>query len=296
MQIIKGETSIQYNKNRLTIENIHGLRLLGVCETKSGLHETKKVTYPGKDKIKGISGGNFKLFLKDFKDITCTMGIGDSLLDLIIFIDDKKSLEELLSYLKTVIEVKDKILGPLNRFYKTNTILIISREGQPGNCTKKKLKNCIEESLLTMLKDNNITILDQLKEKGIGLDELTEAGVKLCVGVEINKKLKEKVKRQLIKSLSDINVISLILAAIRAEEDFQYHRIKDVDIDDDPAHLYADEILGMAVANQIAGTKAIFNFKRYDEEKPGIIGRLGPMVDDVIAGLIAGSMSKIFEE
>ncbi|MDI9623581.1 MAG: phosphatidylglycerophosphatase A [Methanothermobacter sp.] len=295
MQIIKGETSIQYNKNNLTIKNSQGLKTLGVCETKSGFHETKKVTYPIKDKI-GISTDNFELLLRDFEDMTCSIGIGNSLLDLIIFIDDNKSLEELLSYLKIVIETKDKILGPLTRFYKSKTILIISREGPPRNCNTKKLKNCIKTSLLETLKNNNISIFDQLKEKGINLDDLAEAGLKLCVGVEIDDKLKEKLKRRLIKSLSDINVISLILAAIRAEEDFQHHRIKDVNIDDDPAHLYADEVLGMAVANQIAGTKAIFNFKRYDEEKPGIIGRLGPMTDDVIAGLIAGSMSKIFEE
>ncbi|MBC7101188.1 phosphatidylglycerophosphatase A [Methanothermobacter tenebrarum] len=294
MQIVKGETSIQYNKNKLTIKNSHGLKTLEVCETKSGFHETKKITYPSNDM--GASADNFKLLLKDFENITCSIGIGNSLLDLIIFIDDNKSLEELLSYLKIVVETKDKILGPLTRFYKSKTILIISREGQPGNCNTKKLKNCIKTSLLETLKDNNISILDQLREKGILLDELVEAGLKLCIGVEIDNKLKEKLKRQLIKSLSDINVISLILAAIRAEEDLQYHRIKNVNIDDDPAHLYADEVLGMAVANQIAGTKAIFNFKRYDEEKPGIISRLGPMTDDVIAGLIAGSMSKIFEE
>jgi alpha-ribazole phosphatase CobZ len=67
-------------------------------------------------------------------------------------------------------------------------------------------------------------------------------------------------------------------------------------VDDDPSYLYADEVLGMAIANQIAGTKAIFNFKRYDEVKPGIIGDLGPILDDVFAGLVAGCMSKIFEE
>ncbi len=48
--------------------------------------------------------------------------------------------------------------------------------------------------------------------------------------------------------------------------------------------------------HQIAGTKAIFNFKRYDEEKPGVIGKLGPVLDDVFAGLVADCMSKIFEE
>jgi phosphatidylglycerophosphatase A len=55
-------------------------------------------------------------------------------------------------------------------------------------------------------------------------------------------------------------------------------------------------VLGLAISNQIAGTKATFNFKRYDEAKPGIIYGLPPMLDDAFAGLIAGCVSKIFEE
>ena len=96
--------------------------------------------------------------------------------------------------------------------------------------------------------------------------------------------------------MEDINVVVLIVAGIRVEDDLRNHRIQGVDVDDDPAYLYSDEVLGMAIANQIAGTKAIFNFKRYDEAKPGVIGTLGPMLDDVFAGLVAGCMSKLFEE
>lgn len=32
------------------------------------------------------------------------------------------------------------------------------------------------------------------------------------------------------------------------------------------------------------------------KKKPGILSKLGPMVDDIFAGLIAGCMSKMFEE
>jgi len=295
----KGETIIKYDENKLTIENSHGLRILGVCGTKSVLEEANKVVY-SREGERGdgiVSVSDFKqLIIKEHEDITCSIGVGDSLIDLIIFIDDKTNPEKLLSYFKSAIEVKDEILGPLTRFYKSNIILIIGKKGQGRNLKKQKIKKHIKKSLIETLKTNNISILDQLKEKGINLDELAKAGIKLCVGVKVDDKLRKKLKKQLIKSLSDINVITLILAAIRAEEDLQHHRIKNVNIDDDPAHLYSDEVLGMAVANQIAGTKAIFNFKRYDEEKPGIISRLGPMTDDVIAGLIAGTMSKIFEE
>ena len=101
---------------------------------------------------------------------------------------------------------------------------------------------------------------------------------------------------QILKSLEDLIVVSFIVAGIRLEEDYEKHRIRNVNVDDDPAYLYSDEVMGMSIANQIAGTKAIFNFKRYDEAKPGIISTLGPVLDDVFAGLIAGCMSKIFEE
>ncbi|MBR3139924.1 MAG: phosphatidylglycerophosphatase A [Methanobrevibacter sp.] len=120
--------------------------------------------------------------------------------------------------------------------------------------------------------------------------------MELVEGVEVTDELKQKMEAQILKSLTDINVIALLVAAMRTEQDLTGNRIREVDISDDPAYLYTDEVLGLAISNQIAGTKATFNFKRYDEAKPGIIYGLPPMLDDIFAGLIAGCMSKIFEE
>jgi alpha-ribazole phosphatase CobZ len=157
---------------------------------------------------------------------------------------------------------------------------------------------CVEKATSSALKDLGYppTITQILSASGVEIDELVVAGAELLVGVDDSPELRAKIKAQLEKALQDINVISLVLAGIRVEDDYQHHRVRNVEVDDDPAYLYADEVLGMAIANQIAGTKAIFNFKRYDEKKPGIISKLGPMLDDVCAGLVAGSMSKIFEE
>lgn len=145
-------------------------------------------------------------------------------------------------------------------------------------------------------KDMKLSIYDFMAEVGVEVPQLVEAGMELLAGVERTKELEMALETQIKKSMEDINVVVLIVAGIRVEEDLQNHRIKGINVDDDPAYLYSDEVLGMAIANQIAGTKAIFNFKRYDEEKPGIIGTLGPMLDDVFAGLVAGCMSKVFEE
>lgn len=162
----------------------------------------------------------------------------------------------------------------------------------------ESIKHIMVENSKKAFNESNFSkgILDFIYESGVTLEDLVNAGMELCVGVEISPELKEALGKQILKSLADINVIALIMAGIRVEEDFKHHRLREVNVDDDPAYLYSDEVLGMAIANQIAGTKAIFNFKRYDELKPGILSTLGPMLDDVFAGLVAGCMSKIFEE
>ena len=168
----------------------------------------------------------------------------------------------------------------------------------------------IEKELVTLMikscnrgfKEINLSfgILDYILSEGITIKSLVDAGMELCVDIEESeakiKEIRGKLKEELLHSLENLNVISLLMAAIRCDDDFRSNRLREVDVSDDPAYLYSDEVLGMAIANQIAGTKAIFNFKRYDEEKPGIISELGPMVDDIFAGLVAGCMSKIFED
>ncbi|MCQ2972120.1 MAG: phosphatidylglycerophosphatase A [archaeon] len=160
----------------------------------------------------------------------------------------------------------------------------------------------IEEAVIISCEDAleklglSFGILDYLVSEGILIGDLVEAGLELVEGVEITDELKDKLEKQIFKALTDINVIVLLMAAIRTEDDLSKGRIREIDVSDDPSYLYTDEVLGMAIANQIAGSKAIFNFNRYDNLKPGILYGLRPMVDDIFGGLIAGCMSKIFEE
>ncbi len=75
-----------------------------------------------------------------------------------------------------------------------------------------------------------------------------------------------------------------------------YTKRKDSEIADDPVFLLSDEIIGMAIAECIGGTYARFEFTRYDQKKPGILSKLGPFLDDAIAGLIAGCTSRLYSE
>jgi phosphatidylglycerophosphatase A len=52
--------------------------------------------------------------------------------------------------------------------------------------------------------------------------------------------------------------------------------------------------LGIAIACYIAGAKGIFEFVRFDQAKPGILKKLGPISNDAIGGLIAGVSSNMY--
>ncbi len=196
---------------------------------------------------------------------------------------------------------KDKLSNSLGNYY--NTIFVACK----GKSDVKlpfdislfyEVKEIVDEALRKSLDLLGYPhdIIKYMEDMGITIDAMEDAAMELVVGVDEDEEvIRKKFRKQLLHALEDINVISYLVAGLRLEEDFQHHRIRGVNVDDDPAYLYMDEIMGMAIANQISGTKALFNFRIYDTRKPGILGILGPSADDIIGGLIAGCMSKIFE-
>jgi alpha-ribazole phosphatase CobZ len=139
-------------------------------------------------------------------------------------------------------------------------------------------------------------IEQRLLNRGISLDDIVTAAMELYVshGMPENQAATE-VKRKIVKYLDDPNVSSLLLGAILLEDELFCNR-KDSEIADDPVFLLSDEIIGMAIAECIGGTYARFEFTRYDQKKPGILSKLGPFLDDAIAGLIAGCTSRLYSD
>lgn len=135
-------------------------------------------------------------------------------------------------------------------------------------------------------------ILDYLVAEGILIADLVEAGLELVD--DVTEELKSKMELQILSSLADVNVIGLLVSALRTEQDMAGGRIREFDESD--GYFCDGEVLGLAVANQIAGTRAALNFKKYHDAKPGIIYGLPPVLDDAFAGLIAGCVTRIFEE
>ena len=138
-------------------------------------------------------------------------------------------------------------------------------------------------------------IAERLEKRGIDLPSMVEAAMALYVSHGIPPEgARGILAGKFAKAMQDPNVSSLLLAAVLLEEELCTG--KPGTIGGDPVFLLSDEILGMAIAEYIGGTCARFEFTRYDQKKPGILSRLGPFLDDAVAGLIAGCTSRLYSE
>jgi alpha-ribazole phosphatase CobZ len=143
-------------------------------------------------------------------------------------------------------------------------------------------------------------IRDVLNSIGIVEDEIVSAAMELYFphpGVETREKAENKFRREMNLALSDPNLALLIYAGVLLESEGVrglLPNLKPSDYENDLTCLIADEVLGLAIAKYVGGYKGLFDYVRYDKAKPGILGRLGPFMDDVIAGLIGGVSANMY--
>jgi len=142
-------------------------------------------------------------------------------------------------------------------------------------------------------------LLEYLEQKGITLNDLVDTALELFVphpGVETAEKAAKVLREEFLEALADVNVSTLEVAAFRAQEDAEKGLIPGLTRERFMGRpgLVADEVLGLAIADYIAGARGIFDFTRYDQAKPGILKRLGPLTNDAIGGLVAGVSSNMY--
>ncbi|MFQ6073107.1 MAG: phosphatidylglycerophosphatase A, partial [Methanosarcinales archaeon] len=234
-------------------------------------------------------------------------------INLILLIDSDLTDSALCNAIITATEAKTLALQELDIRSSTDSIVVAcTGEGKTikhsGSAEEKEVvymirrtvKHSVKEVILPRLGSiAAISIFERLKERGITIEDLIDAESELYIpNPKLNKAdFLEIFRKELLKTVQDINVSSLILAGLRLEEDGNKGLIPNLtatEFQSDPIHLVADEILGMEIANYIAGTNGVFEFRRVDRIKPKIIGKVGPFMDDLLAGLIAGVSSKIF--
>lgn len=257
-------------------------------------------------------------FTEHLKVANSPKGFTDARINIshVLYLDMKLSPGDLLKVFKMVSVDKAKALANMSlpvhiqNILNTNDFLaVLSNVPQSDSNTldinnaeyddidindlRTRIEDAVEISIEDAFEQLDLTfgILDYFVSEGIQIGNLVESGMELAGDVADD--FNDKMKAQIFKSLADVNVVALLDAAMRMEQDLTHRRVREID---NSSHLYSGELLGIAISNQIAGTKGIFNFNKYHEAKPGIIYGLPPILDDIFAGLIAGCVSKIFEE
>ncbi len=150
-----------------------------------------------------------------------------------------------------------------------------------------------------MSSDNSPPLLKFLEKNGITLKDLIDTALEFYVphpGVETKEKAEEFLREEFLDILSDVNISTLEIMCFRAQEDAEAGLIPGLTQERFRGRpgLVADELMGLAIANYIAGVKGIFEFTRFDQAKPGILKKLGAITNDGIGGLVAGVSSNMY--
>lgn len=147
---------------------------------------------------------------------------------------------------------------------------------------------------------DTIGIMKVLEEAGLPEETLVFAAMELYVphpGVETREIAETVFKRELRHALTDPNLCILIYSGLLLEKAGEKGELPGMNKDTfnkDLTFLIVDEVIGMSIAKYISGDKGIFEYVRFDKLKPGILSKLGPFMDDVIAGLIGGASANMY--
>src|SRR4030067_48863 len=150
--------------------------------------------------------------------------------------------------------------------------------------------------------DNSYTIgiMKVLEEADLSEEVLVSTAMGLFVphpGVETQEIAESVFKRELKHALSDPNLCILLYAGMlleKAGEKGELPGMNKETFNKDLTFLIVDEVNGMSIAKYNSGDKGIFEYVRFDKIKPGILSKLGPFMDDVIAGLIGGASANMY--
>ena len=147
--------------------------------------------------------------------------------------------------------------------------------------------------------DEKPALLVYLEQKGVSLKDLVDSALELFVphpGIETTEKAAAILREEFLDVLSDVNVSTLLVAAFRAQEDAENGLVPGLTKERFLGRpgLVADEVIGLAIAGYIAGTRGVFEYTRFDQTKPGILKKLGPITNDAIGAVVASVSSNMY--
>jgi alpha-ribazole phosphatase CobZ len=154
---------------------------------------------------------------------------------------------------------------------------------------------------LNIMTNDKPPLLEYLENHGISLKSLIQSALEMYVphpGVETEEKAEAMLREEFLDVLTDVNVSTLIVASFRVQEDAEKGLIPGLTKERFLGRpgLVADELIGIAIATYIGGSRGMFEFVRFDQAKPGILKKLPPLTNDAIGALVAGVSSNVYTQ
>jgi alpha-ribazole phosphatase CobZ len=163
---------------------------------------------------------------------------------------------------------------------------------------EKDLKGEQPEELEEEKYDNEI--YNVMEKNGVSKKDIIDTAMELYFshpGLETKEKAESIFKRELDIAFSDPNLCILVYSGILLEKEGKAGSLPNLSkssYEKDLSFIIADEVLGMSISKYISGDKGMFEYVRFDKEKPGILSKLGPFMDDVVAGIVGGVSANMY--
>ncbi|WP_292487861.1 alpha-ribazole phosphatase CobZ [Methanohalobium sp.] len=163
---------------------------------------------------------------------------------------------------------------------------------------EKYLKGEQPEELEEEKYDNEI--YNVMEKNGVSKKNIIDTAMELYFshpGLETKEKAESIFTRELDIAFSDPNLCILVYSGILLEKEGEAGSLPNLSkssYEKDLSFIIADEVLGMSISKYISGDKGMFEYVRFDKEKPGILSKLGPFMDDVVAGIVGGVSANMY--
>ena len=198
------------------------------------------------------------------------------------------------------LDVRSKFSGEAASGTTTDAIVVACREKgekikyagtgtELGMLTGKIVREAIKESLRKQGFYPNRPFIQRLEEREIGLNQIID--FILEYKPELKNFSKEKIKKIIEEALKDVNIVSLIMAGLRLEEDKAKGLIPGMKKNIDSTLI--DKAFGVYIAKLINGDYGAQEFFNLHKTKLLKISKLGVFSRSVIEGLLAGVFSKL---
>lgn len=169
-----------------------------------------------------------------------------------------------------------------------------------GELIGKSLRKAIKEAIWKQEKmTHGRPLMKRLEERGINEDTLLNMAFDFggpYEGIETREKTMQLLKETCDQILSNVNVAALVLAGFRMQEDGISGLIPNMpssEFENLPSFFVAHRMLGMMIANYIAGMEGIVEYTRLGKGKQKTLEKFGLVSQEVICGIIAGISARV---